>query len=214
MGLLTSLKSFFSKKPATPISWEMTEEAYAMFPFHLLMTNQAPFDAWQEPGSHVAEGLRQFWKGSIIQYQLFVFHAVNGSTWGSEFAERLLRIQVRRLNESESGWGDLHEKGIRMIYNLIQRTQGAPMFFADKNGEQLEVPPENRLAVELLVTSPDSPFKTDRETANRVGPPTFPNEEDWKLAIDLENAKVKALEYFNRSATLVRFVASKDSHDA
>ena len=43
MGLLTRLKSFFAKKPITPITWEMTEEAYAMFPFHLLMTNEPPF---------------------------------------------------------------------------------------------------------------------------------------------------------------------------
>mgnify|MGYP001164757409 CR=1 FL=1 len=211
MSLIANLKSFFGKKPdPAPPTWEMTEFAYAIWPIKLLADNEPPFDLPKNLGNRVSENLQQFWTGSLMQYQLFTFQVVNAATWGQDFALRILGIQEKWMNENDPGWGDNHSRGIAHIYGVLNRCIDEPQVVDSKNGEQLTVPVELRMAGDFLLTSPDSPHKLN---INDPGEPStiFPNDEHVKLATDLETVKEAAMEYFQRAAKIVRFVQSYES---
>jgi len=204
MTLLDCVRSMFGKSqpPPQPMFQEMTERFYAKVPIGLMLSGDEPFEENEGVCAKVPEDLRAFWVGTLTQYQLFAFYGVAYSTWGKDFAERILAHQVEIMNEAQSGWGDNHQAGVRQIYNIVIDASNNPVHVKGKNGEDLEVPVEYHVAMHLLITSPDSPYHSTRES----GPPVFRNEEDWKLTIDLEHGKNHVLKYFNLMTKVVRFV--------
>ena len=203
MGLLSAIKSIFAKKEVLPTSWDMTITAWSMFPIKALMEQQEPFNEWGNPGPHVPENMRQFWKGSLAQYQLFCFHAVNAATWSQELADQILEIQKLKMNSDGGNWGDTHADGVHYMYNVVKRAVDSPSTVEGADGSQIEVPIEYVLAIDLLVTSADSPYRVvSRDDAIKP----FEHEEDMHLAQDLARAKERAMEYWQRAAGIVRFV--------
>lgn len=207
MGFLSGIRAAFGKKP-TPPSGELSERTYALLPIKLVADGEPPFDLPEAYSAKIPEHYRDFWKGSIMQYQLFTFQAVNASTFGQDFALKILGIQVAWMNEADPGWGDNHAAGIARIYDGIQKHLNDPMKVKGESGETLEIPLEVRLASDILLTSPDSPFRIDPEFP--VEPKDlFPKDENFTLAIDLERAKDASLEYFQRAASVVRFAPNR-----
>ncbi|WLT31939.1 hypothetical protein [Geothrix sp. PMB-07] len=203
MGLLDGVKSLFAKKQHAPTKFEFSEQAFSMLPFELIRKNESPFDGWDALGDGAPEEAKQFWKGCLIQYQLFIFHTIVAGKWGGEVASRILRTQRTKLNEAETGWGDNHVAGIENIQNAVTRALDTPLQVKGKGGEDLLAPLEYHLAMWFLVGSDGSPFKIDHDTLERDGAPRFVNEEDWKLALDLERVKTKTVDYFQRMMDLV-----------
>lgn len=209
MSLLSRIKPLFGKHTEPAVAprqstWEMTESAYAMIPFDLAKKHEKPFDTYDALRDDIPPEMVSFWIGSLLQYLYFCFHVTTASTWGNEFAERILRHQVERLNELDPGWGDNHKNGIRKIYDLVKRASENPMFAKGKNGENLEVPLDYRVAVDFLVTVDGSPFRYDPEHPEHR--PEIPNDLDWKLCFDLEATRNKAMDYFQPIGAVVRFV--------
>ncbi len=206
MSVLGRIKSLFGRQqPAVQSAiQEVTEVFYAKLPINLLLSEEPPFNELNKVCGKVPANLRGIWKGSISQYQLFVFHAVNLSTWGNVFAERILALQKEQLNELQLGWGDNHEAGIRNIYDIVAKASDTPMYVKDNHGNNVEVPVENHIAMTFLITDESSPYNSSQES----GHPEFLNDEDWKLAIDLEHAKNESLAFFQHLVKFIRFTPS------
>jgi hypothetical protein len=171
---------------------ELTETRYAQLPFLLLSHGQAPFDGERGPGGQIPGQLAGLWRQALASYQLCAFHAVNAATRGSAFAERILGLQTRFLDGIQAGIGDEYAGEIRKLYTLASQ----PMSVTTRDGRQLEIPVDWRIAVDFLLTSPDSPHKTDQETFSAEGAPDFPGDVDAILAEALEQAWAKASEHF------------------
>jgi len=181
MNLLDCLEALNATLPA---SGTLTEAHYARLPFHLLGNGQSPFDQWRRPESQVPAGLEDLWKQSAASYQLCTFHAVNAVTRGSAFAERVLAFQIRFLDELRGGLGAQHEAEIRKLYAFAKD----PLQITGPDGGLLEIPSEWRAAVDFLLTSAHSPFKSDEEAFSMEGAPSFPDDLDVALALNLEHA--------------------------
>jgi hypothetical protein len=125
---------------------------------------------------------------------------VNATTRGKDFAERVLDEQVRFLNGIGAGLGDDFEREIRKLYAIASQ----PMLVTIRDGGELEIPVDWRVAVDALLTSPDSPYRTDQETFSAAGAPAFPDDVDATLAEALELAWAKATEHFQTLAETVR----------
>ncbi len=190
MTLLQCLEPLIGKLPP---DGPLTEACYARLPLQLLANGQAPFDAWHSPDP-VPAGLEELWRRALAGHQLCAFHAVNAVNVGGAFAERILEAQRQFLNELETGLGDLHAAEIRKLYEFAKQ----PLQITAKDGELLEIPSDWRIAVDFLLTSPASPFRSDDAVFSIEGAPSFPDELDVALALDLEHAWGAAADYFSR----------------
>ena len=171
---------------------ELTEPGYALVPLYRLGNRQAPFDAWRRPESRVPAGLETFWRQAAVSYQLCAFHAVNAVTVGNAFAERILGHQQAFLDALAGGAGDQHGQAIRRLYELAR----LPLEITAQDGSRMEIPNDWRIAVDFLLTSAESPFRTDQAAFSAEGAPTFPDDLDVALALDLEDAWRRASEPF------------------
>jgi len=196
MNLLNLLKPSNGEIPSAE---DLTEAAYARLPFQLLGNGQAPFSVWRRPDSRVPGELEGFWKACAASYQLCTFHAVNAVTVGNDFAERILAHQKRFLDGLQDGLGGQHEAEIRKLYAFAK----APMEITGKDGEPIEIPCEWRIAVDFLLTGADSPFRDETAVFSIEGAPSFPEDLDVALALDLEFAWDQASELFARMAQAV-----------
>jgi len=186
LNCLESLSGRTAPLDATP------EARYAHAPFHLLANRRPPFDAWRRPESRIPAGLEPLWRAAGAGSQLCAFHAVNTVTLGAGFAERILALQKAFLNQLQTGLGDQHESEIRKLYAFASR----PMQIKGKGGQLLEVPSDWRIAVEFLLTCPESPYLTKDAAFSDSGAPCFPDEVDVALALDLEHAWRAASDHF------------------
>jgi len=84
----------------------LTEARYGEWPFGLLGRGEAPFDPGNRPDRRIPASLELCWRHSVASYQLCAFHAVNVTTRGAAFAERILRLQARFLDGLEAGAGE------------------------------------------------------------------------------------------------------------
>jgi hypothetical protein len=171
---------------------ERTEAGYAQLPFHLLARGAAPFDAWRGAERAVPAQLEPVWRQAAAGWQLCAFHAVNATTGGIAFAERILGLQKQFLDGLERGAGERHEAAVRKLYVIAWQ----PMEVDTPDGERLEVPPDWRAAVEFLLTCPDSPYRAEGGLFTPAGVPTFPDDADVALAQDLERALAAAADHF------------------
>jgi hypothetical protein len=176
--------------PAPPGT--LTEAGYAQLPFLLLARGQSPFDAWRRPESRVPGHLEAVWREAAAGWQLCAFQAVNAVTQGPAFGDRILEGQKRFLNGLREGFGDWHEATIRWLYAMAWQ----PLEIATGSGERVEVPPDWRAAVMYLRTNPHSPFRAGGDPFADPEPPTFPEEADLTLALDLERAWAVASDHF------------------
>ena len=189
MNLLENLQPL----SGTPIpSGELTEASYAQLPFHLLAHGLPPFDAWHSPASQVPAGLEPLWRQAAAGQQLCAFHAVNAVTVGAGFAERILAAQTEFLNGLRPGAGDRHEADLRKLYAFAAE----PLEVRSRDGEVLEIPSDWRIAVDFLLTSASSPFRSEDAAFSIEGAPSFPDDVDVSLAFDLEHAWRVAATYF------------------
>ena len=189
MNLLNCLEPLTGQLAPTG---DLTEAHYARLPFLLLGNGQAPFDDWRRPNSRVPAELEGFWKACATSYQLCTFHAVNVVTRGAEFAERILDLQRDFLNGLQQGLGDQHEAEMRKLYGFAKD----PLEIRTQDGQALEIPSEWRIAVDFLLTGAGSPFRTEEVAFSIEGAPSFPDDLDVALALDLEHAWDAASERF------------------
>jgi len=176
---------------------------YAQRPFFLLANDRPPFDAWHRPESRVPAGLEPLWRAAGAGNQLCAFHAVNVVTRGAGFAEGILALQKAFLDQLQAGLGDQHEQDVRRLYAFASQ----PMQIEDQGGQLLEVPSDWRIAVEFLLTCPESPYLTQDAGFSRSGAPSFPDEVDVALALDLEHAWRAAADHFG---ALVEDLSSRE----
>lgn len=196
MKILAAFKTLISNKKSSQKGIDLSESQYAMTPFLLMTNNSLPFSVSQDTLSQLPSELVDFWQATISMYQLFSFHLANHSTRGKEFGDRIFSTQIKLMNENEFGWGDSYKSEMLALYNAVNKASNNPTFITGKNGERLEVPVEYLVALEVLTTSKDSPFCINADITQDKNYPDFPNDLDWKLAIDLENAKRTAVAHF------------------
>ena len=168
------------------------ETRYAHAPFYLLGNRRPPFDAWRRPESRIPAGLEPLWRLAGTGSQLCAIHAVNAVNRGAGFAERILALQKGFLNQLQAGLGEQHEAEVRKLYAFASQ----PMQIKGKGGQLLEVPSDWRIAVEYLLTCPESPYMTKDAEFSMSGAPSFPDEVDVALALDLEHAWRAASDHF------------------
>jgi hypothetical protein len=168
------------------------EPRYALAPFFLLANRRPPFDAGRRPESRIQPSLEPVWRAAAAGCQLCACHAVNAVTVGSGFAERILASQVRFLDQLQTGLGAQHEAEIRRLYEFASR----PLETLTRDGRRLEIPSEWRMAVDFLLNCPESPYRNEDAGVSSTGAPTFPDEADVALALDLEHAWQAASEHF------------------
>jgi len=173
-------------------SGELTEASYASLPFHLLARGLPPFDAWRSPASQVPASLEPLWRQAAAGHQLCAFHAVNAVTIGPGFAERVLAAQKAFLEGLRPGAGDRHEAELRKLFAFA----AAPLEVRSRDGEVLEIPSDWRIAVDFLLTSAASPFRSEDAVFSIEGAPSFPDDLDVSLAFDLEHTWRVAAEHF------------------
>jgi hypothetical protein len=189
MNLLDYLTPLIGQpQPAGPL----TEASYAQLPFHLLAEGQAPFAAWHRPDSPVPAELQPLWRRAAAGHQLCAFHAVNAVTLGNPFAERILAHQMTFLDGLRPGLGVQHAAEIRRLYDFASH----PLQVKAENGSLVEVPTDWRIAVDFLLSSEESPFRTEGTGFSVEGAPAFPDERDEVLAYDLEHAWSAAADAF------------------
>jgi len=189
---MIDLENFETLREWTASAGELTEAAYAQSPFRLLARGAAPFDSWRRPGRAVPAELAPVWGEAVAGWQLCAFHAVNATTAGTAFAERILDLQRQFLDALRPGAGVRHVAAIRILYPIAWR----PMEVETPGGGWVEVPTEWRAAVEFLLTSPRSPYCTEDWTFAPDRVPAFPDDLDVDLAQDLEQAWAAAADYF------------------
>lgn len=189
MNLLQHLETLRGRGPAPEAP---AAAGYAQSPFFLLANHRPPFDAWHRPESRVPAGLEPLWRAAGAGNQFCAFHAVNAVTRGTPFAEGILALQKAFLDQLQAGLGDRHERDVRRLYALASQ----PMQIEDQAGRLLEVPSDWRIAVEFLLTSPESPYRTGDAAFSSSGAPSFPDEVDVALALDLEHAWRAAADHF------------------
>jgi len=177
----------------------LTEARYGEWHFGLLGRGEAPFDPGTRPGRRIPASLELCWRHSVASYQLCAFHAVNVTTRGAAFAERILRLQARFLDGLEAGAGEPYLAETRKLYAMVSQ----PLHVPTREGGLMEIPVDWRVAIDFLLTSPESPFKTDQESFSSAGAPTFPDDLDALLAEDLERAWNRASAHFQRLAQAV-----------
>lgn len=189
MNILSHLDSLLGR---TPSAQATAETRYAQTPFYLLGNHQPPFNAWRRPESRIPAGLERVWRAAGAGSQLCAFHAVNAVSLGAGFAERILALQKGFLDQLQPGLGDQHEAEIRKLYAFASQ----PMEIEGRGGQLLEVPSDWRIAVEFLLTCPESPYLTQDAGFSITGAPSFPDEADVALALDLEHAWQAASDHF------------------
>ena len=189
MNLLLCLESLRGRGPAPEAP---AATGYAQSPFFLLANHRPPFDAWHRPESRVPAGLEPLWRLAGAGSQLCAIHAVNAVNRGAGFAERILALQKGFLNQLQAGLGEQHEAEVRKLYAFASQ----PMQIKGKGGQLLEVPSDWRIAVEYLLTCPESPYMTKDAEFSMSGAPSFPDEVDVALALDLEHAWRAASDHF------------------
>lgn len=189
MNTLLFLESLRGRMPAADAP---AATRYAQTPFYLLANGRPPFDAWHRPESRIPAGLEPLWRAAGAGNQLCAFHAVNAVTRGAGFAEGILALQKVFLNQLQAGLGDQHEGDVRKLYAFASQ----PMQIEGQGGQLLEVPSDWRIAVEFLLTCPESPYLTQDAGFSRSGAPSFPDEVDVALALDLEHAWRAASDHF------------------
>jgi len=169
MNLLQHLETLRGRGPAPEAP---AATGYAQSPFFLLANHRPPFDAWRRPESRVPAGLEPLWRAAGAGNQICAFHAVNAVTRGTPFAEGILALQKAFLDQLQAGLGDQHEQDVRRLYALASQ----PMQIEDQTGRLLEVPSDWRFS--------------------SSGAPSFPDEVDVALALDLEHAWRAAADHF------------------
>jgi hypothetical protein len=171
---------------------ELSELGYAQLPFRLLARDAGPFDAWRRPGRAVPARMEPLWREAIAGWQLCAFHAVNASTAGNPFAERILALQTAFLEGLRTGAGAGHEAAIRRLYPIAWQS----LEVETPDGQLLEVPADWRAAIEFLMTGERSPYRTEGWSFAPDAVPIFPEEADVALAHDLERAWAGAADHF------------------
>lgn len=187
------LEKIASLREWTAPAGELSEVGYAQLPFRLLARESAPFDACRRPERAVPSGLEPLWREAVAGWQLCAFHAVNASTAGNAYAERILALQVAFLDGLQAGSGASHEAAIRRFYPIAWQS----LEVETPDGQLLEVPADWRAAIEFLMTGERSPYRTAGWAFAPDAVPTFPEEADVALAHDLERAWAAAVEHFS-----------------
>lgn len=189
MTFLSSLQSLCgSSLPGGTLD----EARWAQLPFYLMAHGATPFEESRGPGHQVPGQLAVLWRQAVASYQLCTFHAVNATVRGHVFAERVLGEQARFLDGLEPGLGAAHEREMRKLYDFASR----PMEITTRDGRLLEIPVDWRIAVDFLLTSPASPFRSEQATFSAEGAPSFPGAVDALLAEALERAWDRAATHF------------------
>jgi len=202
MSFLGKLKSVFGAKIEE--SPEVTLDTYANLPLFQMLQEDPPFSDWLNPESQIPEDLVDTFKIYVWMYQLYVFYILTAQRYGYEIADKVVNLQVERLNKASEELGQQLSIAISQIHNNVVRQAGEP-HFVNINGEEIEMPVEYGIAIEFLFIGSDAPFSVNEEEL-KAGQMPETNGADFALAECLEFGKNSAQSYFEPITKIAKVV--------
>lgn len=160
----------------------------------LWVKKERPFIDHESSDVEISAEHRALFVANFWCYQFFIYLKLIEEKFGAEIAslvEQCLRITMNRLPEK---LGDEVAKFLGMARQAFEAHAEEPQTMPGR--PDITIPFEYRLALEILVLTPDSPFYVP--PAQRTTAPTMPDFHglDITLATCLEQARISALEVF------------------
>ena len=199
---MSFLKNLFAGKvEETTVDFD----TYASLPIYQMLNEDAPFSDWRPSDVDIPDDLEDFFKIYTWMYQMYMFFMLTAQKYGYDIANRALTLQKERLSKGSEYLAAQLGAGLSEIHEIIARQTTDETKIVEVEGKNVEVPVEYVLAVELLVTSDESPFHATKEDIENDDPLEF-NDADFALARCLAHGKDSAMAGFEPLIKNVRLV--------
>ena len=184
MSMMKKISSMFKKKTE---SHEASLSIFSYFPIYQMLNNEFPFNDWKPSTIKIPNGLEELFKVSVWMVQMYVFYILTASKYGYDIADKVLGLQVAKLNTVSEELGKQLHNGVTQIQRSVTRLSENP-YKMEVDKKQVEMPMEYFVAIEFLSIGESAPFPIERKAFEEGHLPEY-HDADWALAECLEYGK-------------------------